>query len=138
MTPSLLNGTTPLLPTGNLFSLEGKGTASTTTEQDIYGNQVVVSREIKTANQLWTLGAAYVDLSVAQAVIAAYENHTILTFTDEAGTAYSTIITEYPSIDRHKQPDGSVTYTIKVTLGLAPTAWGIPVVSLTGPRQFDR
>jgi hypothetical protein len=138
MVPTLLNGSTPLLPTGNLFFLEGKGSASTSTEQDIYGNQVVVSREIKTANQLWSLGAAYVDLTTTQAVIAAYEAHTTLTLTDEAGTSYTTIITEYPAIERHKMPDGSVTYTIKVTLGLAPTTWGIPVVSLTGPRQFNR
>ena len=133
-----LPSTADLLPQANIYMLEGKGTASTKPDADIYGNQVVVVQEIKTANQQWTVGAAYVALSVTAAVIAAYESHTTLTLTDEAGTTYSTIIAEYPAIDRHKMPDGSVMYTVRVTLSKAPTSWGVAVVSLNGPRQFNR
>jgi len=133
-----LPSTADLLPPGNVYALEGRGTSSTKTETDIYGNQVGVIPEIKTANQLWTIGAGYLDLTPTQACVDAYEQHTALTLTDEAGTTYAVVITEYPAIERFKMPDGNVTYTIKLTLGLAPSAWGIPVVSLTGPRQFGR
>ena len=129
---------TDLLPPSNICSLEGKGTASVKNETDIYGNQVAVIPEVKTANQLWSIAAAYVALSYVQSCIDAYENHSALTLTDEAGTTYSVIITEYPTIDRHKLSTGGVAYTIKIVLGAAPASWSIPVVSLSGPRQFGR
>lgn len=133
-----LPSTVDLLPSANIYMFEGKGSASTKADADIYGNQIAVIQEVKTANQLWTVGAAYVLLAVVQAAIAAYEGHTTLTLTDEAGTTYSTVITEYPAIDRHKLPTGDVAYTVRLTLGKSPTSWGIAVVSLNGPRQFNR
>ena len=131
-------GSVDILPPGNIFALEGRGTSSTKTENDIYGNQVASIPEIKTANQLWSITAAYVDLSTTQATISAYEQHNQLVFTDEAGSVFNVVVTEYPTIERHKIVGGNLSYTVKLVLGMAPTAWGIPIISLTGPRQFGR
>lgn len=133
-----LPGNFDLLPQGNIYMLEGKATASTKTDLDIYGNQIVVTQEVKNSNQLWTIGAAYVDLTTTQNAIAAYETHLSLLLTDEAGGTFNTIVTEYPAIDRHKLVDGNLAYTVRLTLGKSPTSWSIPVINLNAPRQFDR
>lgn len=130
--------TTQLLPTPNIYMCEGKSTTSSKTEADIYGNQVVVHAETKAGTQSWTLGAAYVQLATVQGTLDAYRDHNTLTLTDDAGATHSVTITEYPAIDRHKLPDGTLGYTVRVTLGKAASAWSIPVINLHAPRLFGR
>jgi len=127
-----------LLPQASIYLLEQKATGSTAPDTDIYGNQVVITKEIVAQQQQWSIAAAYSAIAVVQACESAYELHQVLVLTDEVGNTFNMVITEFPQITRYKQADGSVSYTVQLLLGKAPNSWQVSVVSLSGPRLFGR
>lgn len=132
------NTHTPLFPEDHIYMLEDLQESSAKTVEDIYGSPLVVTLEQSNARARWTVGAAYVELSVVEACKDAYAQHTPLTLRDEAGVTYAVVISEYPSIERHKVL-ASVLFTIKCTVAQDNSTFGIPpVISTSGPRLFSR
>ena len=127
-----------LLPQANIYMLEQKSEAPTISDTDIYGNQVIITPEIMAAQPQWSIAAAYVALSVVQACETAYTQHQALVLTDEVGNSFNMVVVAFPTVTRYKQVDGSVTYTVQLLLGSAPSTWQVSVVSLSGPRLFGR
>jgi hypothetical protein len=127
-----------LVPPGNIHILEDRAQASSRIEEDVYGSPVVILRELPSGTQGWTLGVAYVALSVVQGCIAAYNAGTILTLQDELGATVPVTIADYPVIERGKSLD-SMTYNVRLTLAQNQNTFGVPpVLSTTGPRLFGR
>lgn len=138
ITLTITSSNTALLPEDHIYLLEDLQESSAKTSEDIYGSPMVVTLEQANARARWTIGAAYVDISIVDACKEAYAQHTPLTLCDEAGASFEVVISEYPSIERHKALE-SVLYTIKCTVAQDNSTFGIPpVISTSGPRLFSR
>lgn len=136
----LLPSAAELVPTETIFMFENRDESNITTENDIVGNPIVVTKELNNTTQGWTLGAGYVPISVVDDCVAAYVNQTNLTLVSEQGVQYTVIIVEHPinAVERHKTVEGDVVYVVKLTLQINNEVWTIPVLSTTGPRLFGR
>lgn len=133
-----LPSTIDILPPGNIHLLEDRTQAASKIEDDIFGSPVVITKELASSKTSWTIGAAYVDLTVVQACIDAYHSNTHLTLQDERNTTSTVVISEYPSIERHQSLE-TLLYTIKCTLVQDGGSFGIPTILTTnGPRLFGR
>jgi hypothetical protein len=133
-----LPSTVDLLPPTNIHVLEDRAQATSKSEDDIYGSPVVIKKELPSSSVTWTIGAAYVALSVVQACIDAYHANTHLTLTDERAATFSVVINEYPVIERHQSLDQLI-YTVKFNLVQDGGTFGLPtVLSTTGSRLFGR
>jgi len=122
----------------NIYLLEDKIETSATTEDDIYGAPVVVTKELPAGSTTWTMGAAYQTVQTAQACIAAFQAGSALMLTDELNFVESVVITDYPAIERVKS-GVNVLYNVKLTLTLKSGGFQLPpVLTTSGPRLFDR
>lgn len=127
----------PLLPDGTITGFESRDQASASTASEITGKPVIITLENAGSNESWSLEAAYQPNSVLQACIAAYKQDMHLTLVDELGTSLTCTIAVYPEVVRHKQVDGSVVFTITLTLQAIEASLSVPTLSTSGPTLFS-
>ena len=128
-----------IVPSDHITTFDYRQSHTSSTPSDIWGVPVVVGTEIVLSSSVWDLVVHYVDLDVAQAVLAAYTENYLLVLTDELGNTPTIRIKEYPSVERNKVVTGEVVYTLKFAIQADSVNGVIPtVLPGNGPRLFDR